>query len=419
MRPAFYLHFVILLLALVSIPLIEAETASVDTVTTVPCPLPPAHSNTVPSATAEMGCGRSLTYLGSYRSDGKFQGTPRFFRLSEPVATLDTPPRRRPESVPDFVNLHPRERIAEDPLPSKHAWKTFKAHSPIAEWRDDVITFAYGHETALLAPRYITTDSHGRAIISDPAAEAVHVLDDKNSFRIPAGNKYRLRSVGAVAVDGKDNIYVIDPELGRVEVFDPSGQFRYEFGTFSKDEGLFHDPAAIAIDRANERIYIVDSSRDMVFMLNLRGTVLKRAGGRRNESGIAFRHPTAIAIKNDQVIVVDDDGARIQILDLECNLLRAIPSGLVAGYARELGVDADAAGNIYLSNIDHVHIRVFDRLGNMQNLVGPKAWGGTFADPAAVWIDSANRLYVSEKTNRRIQVFQINRPSRPSATPGT
>jgi sugar lactone lactonase YvrE len=356
------------------------------------------------------GCGRRLAYLGTYYSDGKYHPQSLLSGLLESSRDESTdPPALRPAEVPDSVDLHPRERAIENMTPGSHAVNHLKGRSTITELRDDVMTFVYGREKALLSPRYITTDTRGRAIISDPALLAVHVLDRDDPFRIVAGGSHRLQSVGAVAVDKLDNIFIADPQAGLIQVFDSDGRFFREIGRISEDEGIFHDPEALAIDRRRQRLYVADASRDMVLMLNIEGKVLQRAGGRRAESGATFNHPNALTVKHDEIVVLDSGGARIQVFDLHWKLLEQFSTRLAPGYSSELGLDVDSAGNIYLSNIERATIRVFDKAGRLTAEFGRQGTRrGEFLSPTGIWIDADDRLYVSEKDNRRVQVFQLS-----------
>jgi sugar lactone lactonase YvrE len=99
--------------------------------------------------------------------------------------------------------------------------KPISGPSRLAAFRDDIITFAYGHEKYLIAPQHLTTDSKGRVIVSDPAAAAVHVFDGRASFRIAGGPRRRLQAPNGIAVDSRDNIYVADSQRGLIDVYVP------------------------------------------------------------------------------------------------------------------------------------------------------------------------------------------------------
>lgn len=356
-----------------------------------------------------LGCGHELVYVGSYLPDGKFQDKSTLSRTADTNVEIGIAPKSRPDDVPAAFQLHSRERVVENPDPSTARPKRFKGQSVLATWRDDILTLAYGHERPILAPHYVASDSQGRAIISDPMANAIHVLDNDGGFRISAGKQYRLHSAGAIAVDDADNIYAADSDTGLIIVFDSYGHFLREIGRFDREEGMFHDPSGLAIDQANERLYVADTSRDMVFALTLEGRIVRRMGGRRQESGIRFQHPESVAVKNGRVLVLEAGGSRIQVLDIEGKVLHCFSTGLMAGYLNEIGMAVDSDGKIYLSNIDQSKFRVFDQDGHVQTEFGARgSRRGEFYNPAAMWIDAQDRMYVSDEGNRRVQVFQIS-----------
>ena len=92
-----------------------------------------------------------------------------------------------------------------------------------------------------------------------------------------------------VAVDAQDNIYVTDSDAGVIFVFEPSGKFLRAIGSLKGGEGYFKRPTGIAVDSAAQRIYVTDTLRDEVFILDMQGNVLQdhrqdRAGRRRVQS---------------------------------------------------------------------------------------------------------------------------------------
>ena len=386
----------------------------------------------------ELGCGRVVQYLGVYDGSGEFKSVSKFTRKSGKSADLSdfqyVPEQGlRPREVPRFVDLHSRERAVENFMPPARAKSSIKGQSVFSTLRDDLITFVYGREQILVAPHHLTTDSRGRVIISDPVAGVVHVLDGKNSFRILGGQVRRLLTPSGVAVDADNNIYVADSERGLVEVYDPDGRFLRDMGMIAKDEGLFQYPTGIAIDRTNARLYVLDSPRNLLFMLDLQGNVLKRTGNLRADSsglvlrnhghpgeaqqdatgtdGLLLNHPTEISIGDGEIVVLDSSGSRIQATDLQCNYLRQFATH--AAPATRVGLARDAEGNIYVSDLDSGAVRLYSRNGQPLSLFGRRGSRvGEFSSATALWVDSTDTIFVADTSNHRIQVFQIN-PSKP------
>lgn len=380
---------------------------------------------------ARLCCGEEIDYLGTYSADGKFRTTTRIDHASalgpdsHPVSSEAW---SRPGEVPDFVDLHPRERVEENYEPPARAAKPVKGKSMLAALRDNVVTLVYGHEGILLAPHHVTVDSRGRILIVDPELRAVHVLGDHDSFRIAGGPHHRLLLPNGVAVDKEDNIYIADSERALVLVYAPDGKFLRYIGKRG-DESLFHSPTAIAIDRDSGRLFLLDSPRHLLFVLDLEGNILKRVGrprpnaiGKVRGESIAMDldYPTELAVGDNELVVVDSANSRIQVMDLECKPSAQFRISSVPGQSvgDEVGLGVDLTGNIYVSSTRDSHIGIYGRDGSPLGSFGRSGREvGEFRSPAGLWVDGTNRLYVADTNNGRIQVFQLSQNLNASPSP--
>ena len=292
----------------------------------------------------------------------------------------------------------------------------------LASLRDNIVTFVYGRERILLAPHHVAVDSRGRILIVDPDIRAVHVLGNGDSFRIAGGPQRRLRLPSGVAVDAADNIYIADSERGLVLVYAPDGKFLRYIGKRG-NESLFHSPTAIAIDRDSGRLFLLDSPRHLLFVLDLEGNILKRVGRPRPHALGKVRgetipmdldDPTEIAVGNNELVVVDAANSQIHVMDLECNPLAQFTHFLFlfpgpASPSTTVGLGVDLAGNIYVSSTRDSRIGIYRRDGRQLGFFGrPGMEIGEFNSPAGLWIDGTNRLYVGDTNNGRVQVFQLS-----------
>jgi len=363
-----------------------------------------------------------IEYLGVYSPDGKYRTTARTDRNNVRGFASSANSSRdwsRPSEVPDFINLHPRERVEENYEPPAHAAKPIKGQSLLASLRDNIVTLVYGRERILLAPHHVTVDSRGRILIVDSGIRAVHVLGNGNSFRIAGGPNRRLRLPNGIAVDAADNIYIVDSERGLVLVYDADGKFLRYIGKRG-DETLFHYPTAIAIDRKSGRLFLLDSPRHVLFVLDLEGNILKRVGRPRPHaigtvSGdtilMDLDNPTEIAIGNNELVVVDSANSRIHVLDLQCQPVAQFSISATPDPPNidEVGLGVDLTGKIYVSTARDSHIRIYGRDGSLLGSFGQTGTEiGEFNSPAGLWIDGTNRLYVADTNNGRVQVFQLS-----------
>ena len=372
-----------------------------------------------------LGSGRELVYVGMFQPDATFRGSSKFTRFLDAMKAL--PPEgpseqaARESAVPPWM-LSSNVRAVDDIEPPGRATALPEVQSLVGRSRDAVVSFVYGRPSVLRTPQYLTTDSRQRVILSDPGIPAVHVLDPKRktSFSILGGQGRRLQSPAGVAVDGQDNIYVADSERGMVLVYDQYGEFVRYIGNVH-GENAYQRPTGIAIDRKAGHLYLADSPRHLIFILDLEGNLLKRVGQqwgdigdgglkRRNTGPEMFNYPTEIAVNDHEVAVLDTFGTRVQIMDLECNLLGrfAVRNAPHREADREDGLGLDRDGNIYVSDVVTSEVRMYNREGGLRASFGQAGSRmGEFSAPRGLWVDASNHLYVSDTENVRVQLFRL------------
>jgi sugar lactone lactonase YvrE len=207
-------------------------------------------------------------------------------------------------------------------------------------------------------------------------------------FKLPAGMNFG--EVPGVAVDSKGNIYVFTrsntatgpayaPAAAQLFEFSPKGDYMREIG-----KGLYgwSEAHTVRIDK-DDNIWAIDKGSDMVIKFNQAGRVTM-VFGRRKESA-------------------DEDAKPWERVNP-----RLVPvNGL---FRQPTDVAWDSEGNIYITD-GYVNSRVakYDKNGDWV-----KSWGepgsapGQFNIPHAIVIDRNNNIYVGDRTNRRVQVFDTN-----------
>src|SRR5882672_12015991 len=196
--------------------------------------------------------------------------------------------------------------------------------------------------------------------------------------------------VPGVAVNSKGHVFVFTrsnsaggpayaPAAAQLLEFGPNGEFLREIG-----KGLYAwaEAHTVRIDR-NDNIWAIDKGSDMVIQFNPLGRVIAVYGRRKesaDEDAKGWGHPEP-------------------------------PLAHVDGLFRQpTDVAWDSAGNTYISD-GYVNSRVakFDRHGDWV-----KSWGergarpGQFNLPHAIVVDRQDRIYVGDRSNRRIQVFDTD-----------
>ncbi len=61
-------------------------------------------------------------------------------------------------------------------------------------------------------------------------------------------------------------------------MFDANGKYRRAIGSLKRGEGYFKRPTGIAVDSAAQRIYVTDTLRNKIFVMDMQGSVLQTIG---------------------------------------------------------------------------------------------------------------------------------------------
>ena len=198
-----------------------------------------------------------------------------------------------------------------------------------------------------------------------------------------------LGEVAGVAVNSKGRIFVFSrggtsgPAYGAAAAqlleFSPDGQYLRELGPHLYAWSFAH---AVKIDKS-DNIWAVDKGSDMVIKFNSEGQVVM-VFGRKKEASAEGTGPW----EHPHPPLPPIDGMFRQVTD----------------------VAWDAAGNIYISD-GYINSRVakFSKDGDWLRSWGePGAGPGQFNTPHSIAIDAQGHVYVADRGNRRIQVFDTD-----------
>jgi DNA-binding beta-propeller fold protein YncE len=179
-------------------------------------------------------------------------------------------------------------------------------------------------------------------------------------------------------------------------------------GSLKGGEGYFKRPTGIAVDSAAQRIYVTDTLRNQIFMMDMQGSILQKFGKNGNGPG-EFNYPTELRLNGDQLIVVDAMNFRVQVLDRSGVFQYAIGQigDSTGSMFRPKGIGVDSEGDLYIVDGLWGLVQVFDRQGQLLYYFGGRGPGpGQFQLPAGLFIDPNDRIYVVDSFNRRVQIFR-------------
>lgn len=174
----------------------------------------------------------------------------------------------------------------------------------------------------------------------------------------PAGHELGL--VSAVATDSRDRVYIFNrPPAAAILIFDRDGAFIESWG-----QDIFTAPHSIWIDAA-DHLYLTDTGDHTLRRCTADGRVLQVWGtpGQPGAPGAPFNRPTWAMTGPSGALYVTD------------------------GYGQSRVHKFASSGELLLSWGE------------------PGSGPGQFGLPHAVWVDRDERVYVVDRENHRIQIF--------------
>ena len=198
-----------------------------------------------------------------------------------------------------------------------------------------------------------------------------------------------LGEVAGVAVNSKGHIFVFSrgnatgPAYGAAAAqlleFAPDGKFLREIGHHLYAWSFAH---TVKVDKA-DNIWVTDKGSDMVIKFNPEGRVVMVFGRKQEASDEGTE-----ALKHVKPPLPPVDGMFRQVTD----------------------VAWDSAGNGYISD-GYINSRVakVDKDGNWLKSFGePGGEPGQLSTPHSIAVDARDNVYVADRGNRRIQVFDAD-----------
>nr|XP_022908661.1 brain tumor protein [Onthophagus taurus] len=249
------------------------------------------------------------------------------------------------------------------------------------------------------------------SIVSNPNGGASQVIQRTNKvspmqIRCKFGqlgpSKGQFNSPHGFCLGTEEDIVVADTNNHRIQIFEKTGTFKFQFGIAGKDEGQLWYPRKVAVmrssgkyvvcDRGNERsrmqiftknghflkkiairyidivaglavttmgeIVAVDSVSPTVFVISENGELL-----RWFDCSDYMREPSDIAIHGKEFYVCDFKGHNVVVFSEDGTFLRRIGWENVTSYPN--GIDISDAGDVLIgdSHGNRFHVAVFSREG--------------------------------------------------------
>ncbi|GAB4301447.1 MAG: 6-bladed beta-propeller [Desulfuromonadia bacterium] len=271
-------------------------------------------------------------------------------------------------------------------------------------------------EIILQSPVDIAGIGRKKLYVVDPQLGNVVVFDfeRKNvSYLVPFVEKNPLfKSPVAIAVDGDGNIYVSDNGEKKILVFDRSHK---PIKAIPVQPHML-SAGGIFIDSPRKRIITTDPRGHRFCFFGLDGT-FDRCVGERGDGDGQLNFPGAVTVnQKGEIIIADVMNARIQIFDGEGKFLwkfgrRGDGPGEFQ-IIKSVGVDSE--GHFYISDGKAHTVSIFSDTGDYLLTVGGrfsaaasgKVGQGGFLIPQKIYFAPDDHFFVADQMNGRIQEFR-------------
>ena len=261
----------------------------------------------------------------------------------------------------------------------------------------------------------------------DPYVEAHIELQAQQVWGTIGTEPGQFNHPRGVAVDRDGNVYVVDSDNHRVQVFDANGTFLRAWGSqcnlaselgcadldgdgpMAYGDGQFQEPWGITVSD-DGRVYVADTWNHRIQVFDRDGTFLTQWGtyGQTDSAATLLYGPRDIAVDAlGRVFVTDTGNKRVTVFDQDGNYLGQWGSeGILPGYFSEpVGID-QFDGNLYVADTWNQRIQVFDSDFVFLREWPVEAWyGESVVNKPYLAVDGEGRVYITDPEGYRVAVF--------------
>ncbi len=265
-------------------------------------------------------------------------------------------------------------------------------------------------------PHSVAVTRTSKIVISDYLNHRIQILDASGQAvrtfgSCGVGLGQLVRPVG-VAVDADNRIVVVDEFNHRVQIFDEMGVFQMTFGVNGSGDGQFSYPDGIAIDPVTQRIYVSDFDNRRVQVFTRNGRFVRKFGGPTEMIG-----PVGMALYGGMVYVSDTKMHCVHVYTEDGRKLKQLGrEGDQSGqFQRPYGLTVDKYGLLYVCDRDNGRLQVFEAAtGRLkETYTGQGHTTHWLEDPLGVAVLPKGRVVVTDFEHDLVHLLRWGKTMRP------
>ena len=263
-------------------------------------------------------------------------------------------------------------------------------------------------KSELVRPVGVGVGPDGRVYVVDFGNHRVSVFANRGAYLFSFDKTAEGPLINPVHLAVKGNeIWVSDRRLRGIFIFDLEGKYLRKFTP--KNENLTWTPLAFSFDGSGAMRVTDVGNTDLHRLVYFssdgsRTATVGQTGQVKSlfESPGSFLFPNGVAVaKSGDVYISDGDNRRVQVFTS-----KAAFKGFVDTSGVPRGIAIDAKQRLYVADALAHTIDVYDLKGKKLTQFGERGFApGQFNYPNDITIDSAGKIYISDRENNQVQVW--------------
>ena len=257
------------------------------------------------------------------------------------------------------------------------------------------------------SPVCISFDEEDRVYITDEMLNEVKIFDSEGNFLSKWGADesagHRLNGPAGITHGLDNTVFVAEQFSNRISKLTLEGELINSWGSPGCQAGEFDMPWGITTDRKGQ-IFVSDWKNDRIQKFSPEGEFVNSYGESGDKEG-QFHRPSSVAVDSKDFIYVADWGnERVQLLDPDGNFSQVLHGeATLSKWAEEwLEVNPDEydlrkSSDLMVKDLP----KHLETIYHVSSQTEPLFWG-----PVSVKLDREDRLYVTEHSRHRIQIYE-------------